>query len=75
VVGSSNSSEDGSLLLVICKTLAGVVSASTLRDLKDDGSFDVSAELRSENFGKVYDSPADLAASKTALAVDEEVTF
>lgn len=41
MVGSSNSTSDGSLLLVVCKTLSGEVSTSTLGDLEDDGSLDI----------------------------------
>jgi hypothetical protein len=45
MVGGSNSSQDGSLLVVICKTFTSVVGTSTLGNLEDDRSLDVSAEL------------------------------
>jgi len=41
MLGSTDGTEDGGLLLVISKTLARKVRASALGDLDDDGSFDV----------------------------------
>jgi len=41
MLGSTDSTEDGGLLLVISKALSRNVRAAALRDLDDDGSFDV----------------------------------
>ena len=41
MVGSGDRTKDRRLLLVIGKALASEVRASTLRDLDDDGSLDV----------------------------------
>ena len=45
MVGSTDGTEDGGLLLVISKALAREVRASALGDLDDDGSFDVPVNL------------------------------
>ena len=45
MVSSGNCTEDRRLLLVIGKTLAGKVGASTLRNLDDDGRLDVADML------------------------------
>ena len=75
MVGSGDSTGDRSLLLVIWKTLAGEKGGTTLGDLDDDGALDV-AEGRGERAGGDRgDVRAHRAASRTAFAVEEEVTF
>ena len=78
VVSGGDSSQDWSLLLVISKTLACIVCAASLRNLDNNGRFDVpvgsdkiTIMMRCQRWGvNNY-----RAASKTALAVEEEVTF
>ena len=77
VCGGSNGTGDGRLLLVVRKALACKVRASTLRDLDDDGSLDVTGGVvvSIEKQDTVNIASAYRAASRTALAVDDEVTF
>jgi hypothetical protein len=80
VKSGSNSTSDGGLLFVICKAFSGEVSATPLGDLKNDRGFDISKEARAQVFirCKVRESSRNQthrAASRTAFAVEEEVTF
>lgn len=74
VVGSGDSTQSRRLLLVVLKAFACKVRATTLRALQDDRCFDITAKIVSER--KTYVACiAHRAASRTALAVEEEVTF
>ena len=76
VVCGSDGTEDRSLLLVVGETLACKVRASALRDLDDDGGFDIPIRGRiSYPIEFVTKCATYRAASSTALAVDDEVTF
>ena len=75
VVGRGNGTKDGGLLLVVGEALAGEVRASTLRDLEDYGSLDVPAMGIREKEIRGQGDENYRAASSTALAVEEEVTF
>lgn len=76
MVGSADGTNDRCLLFVIGKSLSGEICGTSLGDLDDDGRFDVSklhgqVQLHlNNNRGIRY-----LAASRTALAIEEEVTF
>lgn len=66
--------EDGSLLLVVSKSLSCEIRRSTLRHLEDDWGFDISMS-RQKKLRRTENRRNYLAASRTALAVDDEVTF
>jgi hypothetical protein len=72
-VCSGNGTGDGRLLVIIGKALPSEVGTSSLRDLDDDGRFDVSAINLSSRWAAWV--VTNLAASSTALAVEEDVTF
>jgi len=77
VVSSSNSTQDWCLLLVVSNTLACIVCAASLRNLNDNGGFDIPFILNQTVLAVrcEYEMNRYRAASKTALAVEEEVTF
>lgn len=74
MVGSGDGAGDGSLLLVVGETFASKVCGTSLRDLEDDGRFDVpaiSCQFPLDVTSQIF----YLAASRAALAVEDEVTF
>ena len=72
--GSGRRTSDGSLLLVVGKAFSSEVRRSSLGDLDDNRRLDVPIGVQ---YGVivVIGANAYLAASRTALAVDEDVTF
>ena len=74
MVGSTDGTNDRCLLFVIGKPLAGEIRGTSLGDLNDDGRFDVS-ELHGQVQHLNNRNIRYLAASRTALAIEEEVTF
>jgi hypothetical protein len=78
VESSSDGTGDRGLLFVICKAFPGVVGAAALRDLKNDRRFDITERAQIFMRSELRDSPQNpthRAASRTAFAVEEEVTF
>jgi len=71
---SRDGSSGGCLLFVVGKALAGKKGASTLRNLKDDWSLDIPTAHYSRHI-YLEKKTTHLAASNTAFAVEEEVTF
>lgn len=75
---SGDGTGDRSLLFVICKTFSGIVGAAALGDLKNDRGLDIPEEaqifIRSELW-RSSQNQTHRAASRTAFAVEEEVTF
>ena len=51
-MSGSDGTSDGSLLLVVCDTLSGEVSSSSLRNLEDDGGLVVTSGLKSGYDGR-----------------------
>ncbi len=74
VVGGGDGTGDGGLLLVIWEALACEEGSAALGDLDDDGGLDVAGEGLKEH-AKTMVSGTYRAASRTALATEEEVTF
>ena len=79
MVSSSDCTGDRCLLISVAETLAGEVCASTLGDLQDDRNLKVTINVTENSLScKIEDNHlanTDRAASRTALAVDEDVTF
>lgn len=75
VQGSCFRTGNRSLLLVILKPLSCEVCTSSLRNLEDNGCFYISETRGKLRQTCMTDVLIDLAASKTAFAVEEEVTF
>jgi len=75
VQGSSFRPGNGSLLLVILKPFSCKVCTSSLRNLEDNGCFYISETRCQSRQACMADALINLAASKTAFAVEEEVTF
>jgi hypothetical protein len=81
VQGSRDRAGDGRLLFVVCDTLARKVRRTTLGDLKDDRGLDIAGRIKCGlairgTRGKWrLNGSAYRAASRTALATEEEVTF
>ena len=74
MVGGRGGAENRSLLLVIREPLASEVRSTTLGGLKNNGCLDIPETRQSVNYVS-YESEAYRAASKTAFAVEEDVTF
>lgn len=78
MVGSSNGPGNGSLLFVVCEALAGKVSTSTLRNLEDDGGFDiattslVSVELKVIGRGLCTEQPRERRLRRTMKSRSEK---
>ena len=78
VKSSGNGTGDRGLLFVICKAFSGEVGATALGGLNNDRRFDITEraqifirpELRALSQNRTY-----RAASRTAFATEEEVTF
>ena len=78
VEGSSDGTGDRGLLFVICKAFSGVVGAAALGDLKNDRRFDITGRAQIFTRPELRESSKNQthrAASRTAFAVEEEVTF
>lgn len=73
-MGGSDGTGDGSLLLVVGEAFSGEESRATLRDLDDDGGFDIAGGGVSLGRGE-RGRTANRAASRTALTTEDEVTF
>ena len=75
-----NGTGDRGLLFVIWKTFSCEIGAAPLGDLNNDRRFDIPKQARAQVFigSKIRGSSQNQthrAASRTALAVEEEVTF
>jgi hypothetical protein len=76
VCGGDGTSDRG-LLLIIGKTFTSKVGTSALRDLQDKRGLDIStrSSLYSATIIDVCKQQTNLAASRQAFAVEEDVTF
>lgn len=75
VVRSGDGTCDRCLLLIVREALACKVGAASLRNLEDDWGFDVPMGWGVSGYTPSHKFRPYLAASRTAFAVEEDVTF